>query len=535
MKNSSSSTLRHSAVAKKANVPSLVLVNSPRLHSSAHSSIANSDHSSTTRNSSSPNSSPTIASALSQQPQKVENPPSKEFHYPNIKLNERDLLLPDSNIMAFMPYLRLFTPGLYHVLSCQEFVKSLSVDEQVCMQNIVCYVYGHSVVFDRDLQSSLRYLLCLQEAHGDLVEIKQQALENVKSTLRVSNVITTLEMIDGYLAKIDQCFSTGKVDHAVNSVTLSNSRIASNISSPTQRMEDGSAMMEDQKPSCALLHPYTNSSPLKLVRDYCLSFIKRNVYEQEFDLHYNPRIEKYIFQFYNRKPTDMEIWKERKHVIPTNAIELLLEDPLSGHDFAICVNGKEFIQVHKTILASNSLFFESLLNHSGNCSIFTDVRNQVFYAQPNTDVSALRCIIEYCYGIFNTELIHQDNILAILEMAHQHDMKDLASKCTLLLRDYICLSNFMRMAEWCEDFMMSNCNFSQPIIVMENLQENPHSSHHDHSSNVCAFKEVIDHVVEFGAAHSVAIFEYYGKERLAVSIPLTLASMFELCLFKSNK
>ncbi|KAF0984088.1 hypothetical protein FDP41_008003 [Naegleria fowleri] len=57
----------------------------------------------------------------------------------------------------------------------------------------------------------------------------------------------------------------------------------------------------------------------------------------------------------------------------------------------------------------------------------------------------------------------------------------------------------------------------------------------DHSStNSALFKEVIEMVVEFGATHSMDLFEYYGKERLGISIPLTLASMFEWCLFKSS-
>nr|CAG4711436.1 unnamed protein product [Naegleria fowleri] len=415
---SSSNNHKHSAV-RKVNVPSLVMVNSPRVqqqgsssHSdhlvvvSAHASSAHPATTSSTRNSSprsSLNNSMTSSSSSNSPPQQLPRLPCKEFHSPQIKLHERDLLssADNSSIMAFMPYLRIFAPGLHRVLSCQSFVKSLSVDEQVCMQSLVCYVYGHVVTFDRDLQSSLRYLLCLQEAHGDLVEIKQQALEHVKSSLRISNVLNALEMVDAYLVRIDQCFyGNNKIlENDENGGLSRNVHVVNSVISqqtPPQRTEDGSTRMEDQKNSPwlqQLLHSYpsNSTSPLKIVRDYCLSFIKRNVYEQEFDLRFNPRIEKYIFQFYNRKPTDMEPWKERKYVVPSNALELLLEDPLSDHDFAICVNENEFIQVHKTILASNSLFFESLLQHQqhSNTSIFTDIRNQVFYPQPDTNVCPL--------------------------------------------------------------------------------------------------------------------------------------------------
>jgi len=372
---------------------------------------------------------------------------------PVLKDYERDLI-GNTSIYAFIPLLKLVAPSFTsNVIQCSDFIASLSQKEQQVMQQVVDMALKRvEIEANRNTNTIfelLLFLFCLHGAMGDFVQFKKKLLKEFINMVAVENVLSVLEAMDVYLERVELMRLGEKIE---------------------------------QQPNL-----------LQTARDYCLDFIKHNVYEDEFDIKLNPRVSKYVMQFYNRKPKKYVVWNESEYRVPVNVMELLFSDT-STSDIRIAMDQGRFLCVHKTVLSSSSLFFEALFSNSG--TEFSDIHDGVFYPNINVNLRALEHIVAYCYGLFRTSQVQPKEIVSMIEMAHEHDMSGLIQMCCPSLYQNLDIDSFLRIALWSTRFLNSS-----------------------------KFERVIDAIIKFGVKNCRKLFEKFGKDDLS-KCPYIITSMF---------
>ncbi|EFC36393.1 predicted protein [Naegleria gruberi] len=273
----------------------------------------------------------------------------KQYHNPSIKPFERDLMnnAHGTGFHVFRPYVNLVAPSFVKtVLDNEQLMNKLDDFERQVIQRIIQHIYQEaSLEFELDDVDCLcRFLFLLQSCSGELVEVKRNLLQCLQHKITVSNVLDVLDSIDNHIQTL-QSFGNSPSNDDYNL--------------------------------------------LNAVKSYCFSFIRQHVFDEEFDIKLNPRVEKHIFHFYNKKEQDFIEYHEKPNENSSPFIfeELFNEGEPLEYDFTIDFGDGIFIRTHKTILASNSLFFESMLSSSG--ASFVDVDKSIFYPDNSINASAV--------------------------------------------------------------------------------------------------------------------------------------------------
>ena len=264
-------------------------------------------------------------------------------------------------IFAFQPYLSKICPQfLQKVLGNSKIVSSFSEEERKCIQNIVDFLIynGGSVA------GNLEVLFILNRVVNELALIKKDTISTLINQINLENVLDVLERTEKYLLRDSECH-------------------------------------EEATPS---------SSPLSQFREYCLDFIGTQALEnpKEYeDIENDKRLDKYFRTLMKRKSIGKVDLGEATSDVTYYPLGELINDK-SG-DVQLNVNGV-IIKCHKTILATKSIYFDSLFNGSWSN---VNTESEIYPEE-------ILHIVRYCYNI--EETIPTGLIIRVIKKAHEHEM-----------------------------------------------------------------------------------------------------------------
>ena len=297
--------------------------------------------------------------------------------------------LPLSEIIVFFPLLNLMVPRFASKLTT--LIGGSQEDLEYTQALIDFTIYGKDYIVPNGYENVIRCLGVINDTpNSEFNSIKQALISEFISCVDLGNILSCLNLIDEY--PIDKC----------------------------------------------------DNNILSKLKAYCIEFLALEI-NKDATCHVitDPRLEKYAMLILKESP-------ERLSTIRIADKELKREDCLkslyndqSTADVKIIMQDGSVVYCHKTIISSDSVFFNSMF---GSDVKFKDLSRDldtidVFTPECNTDI--LEYILKYCYGI--EQVIATHLLIPLIEMAHLHEIPHLLSKCNTLLD--VTTENFFQVAE----------------------------------------------------------------------------------------
>ena len=248
----------------------------------------------------------------------------------------------DSDLIVFMPLLKIIARNLSNFLNCKATIQSFTKEELQCLQQCVDIIlYGANMnqfmtQLTNNTQNSMQVLFVLHESNGDLVSLKSSCVEIIKKT-------------------IDSC-------------------------SQEECAEWFEKLHEYKQRCCSNLDH--NQNLIELVMDYCLNVMAQKGLDTSTSLKWmtNDSMRDCVIDLLSgsRKSSELILSvHEKPNQVPQNPLKVLINEILkedSSCNLELNIGNKKQ-KVHKTILASKSVYFESLLQ-SGHFNPENDVYGQ---------------------------------------------------------------------------------------------------------------------------------------------------------------
>ena len=296
------------------------------------------------------------------------------------RLNKRqDDALFNGELIAFLPLLKIMAPNLANFLDCKTIIQTFTKEELQSLQECIdVVIYGSDMeqfmtALAWDTQKSMQILFVLHQSTGDLVPLKASCVETIKKTIDSCSQEERAELFE----KLDQYKERSKLID----------RNEQNI--PEKNIID-------------------------ILMDYCLNIMAQKGLDTSTSLKWmtNDSMRHYVIDLLSgsRKSSNPTLSvHEKPNKMPLNPLKLLCDD--SSCDMKLTVGNKKY-KVHKTILASKSTYFETLLQ-SGHFNPENDIYEE-----------EMKYLIQYCYRIMDhVPQVHQ---IPLVNLAKMHEMYDLA-------------------------------------------------------------------------------------------------------------
>ena len=277
-----------------------------------------------------------------------------------------------NNFTVFIPLLKLLAPQLTKVILRNE---NFNSEEHECLQDCInILIYGMAVdefkkKWTMNDNNSLLTLFVLNEAQGDLVSIKQACIETIKNKIQNCNGKELGELFETMI----------------------------HYKSKIQSQFEGTIIGQ--------------------LSEYCLGVIFQNGLDITHSIDWISRDEMrgYVVAILSKtiqvKPLNIH---EECNSIPSHPLVELLKDTNSC-DVELMI-GNCMVKCHKIILASNSVYFDTLFS-SGHFNMENDkYGEEMIY------------LVHHCYGVFDQIPPHLQ--IPLLTLSRSHEMNDLENKIT---------------------------------------------------------------------------------------------------------
>ena len=277
--------------------------------------------------------------------------------------------------------LNIVAPNLLQKVLCDSlFIQSLDTKEKEVLQLIVDFlIYDHTGNIT-ETNEQLIALFLLDTIYGEAVDLKKQVLESFVSQITLRNTLDIIDNITKYLHREKKFFKDSQ------------------------------------------------STYLEQLKEYCFDVIAVNLHTKEFEeyIEKDERLMNYWLVILKRK-TISKIRKvnfdETPKKLPTYPLAEIFQNK-SFSDFELTIDGSQVLKLHKTVLASSSVYFETLFNSEWqNLSAMEVYPEEMLY------------IIKYCYGIRETIPAHL--IIQVVHKAHEHEMIELVSQLTVTADNFL--------------------------------------------------------------------------------------------------
>jgi len=275
-----------------------------------------------------------------------------------------------NNFTVFVPLLRLLAPQLTKVILRNENVIS---EEHECLQDCInVLIYGMEMDefkknWTMDDNNSLRTLFVLNEAQGDLVAIKQACIETIKNKIQNCSgkeLGELFETMNHYKSKIQSQFE-GTIIGQLSEYCL------------------GVIFQQGLDPTQSI-----NWISRDEMREYVVAILSKTIQVKPLNIH------------------------EECNSIPSHPLVELLKDTNSC-DVELMI-GNCMVKCHKIILASNSVYFDTLFS-SGHFNMENDkYGEEMIY------------LVHHCYGVFDQIPPHLQ--IPLLVLSRIHEMNDLENR-----------------------------------------------------------------------------------------------------------
>ena len=302
----------------------------------------------------------------------IQNPNTVNFiRQPQIKKYRHDELQ-NGSLTVFKPLLNIIAPNFLKIVLYNDIlIQSLDSQEKNVLQLIIDNkVYNMKNDKITGTKGQVIALFFLDRVIGEMTDLKKEKLYAIISQVQIKNALDIIAEINVYIDKDRKYFKEKR----------------------------------------------NSSSYLEQIKEYCLDVIGVNTVSKEYEefVENDPRLSHEILQTIVKRRTIRNINFEDKSItIPSNPLVGLFQDKTFS-DVKLNVNGY-IVKCHKTILASSSLYFETL---------FSGVWNEVSKIEEIYPEEII-FIIKYCYGIIETIPSHL--IIPVIKKAHEHDMMELVN------------------------------------------------------------------------------------------------------------
>jgi len=331
-----------------------------------------------------------------------------------LKKQQRDELF-GAKFTVFLPLMKILAPDFtQQVLENESMIESLSTEElSVLQQMIDVLIYSRSNVLSYD-RHSLVIIFLLNRVESELAEFNFQAVDSIIQTISLNKAIECVQQIDEYLEREEKWYSQT-----------------------------------------------VGISLLEQLKEYCLDYIGVNGgLTNEHQLP--PSMKQYLPDVCQRRSVRPLNIPSASPILP-NALSLLFLDydrREQDADVELQIGVKK-VKCHKSVLCSQSLFFETVLNST-------------YWTLNDPLPEEMIHIVHYCYGFMETSMDHH-HWISTMKLAHEHGMNGLVELVS-------------------RQIQLTHENFLDVAQSVELLADDP------------IFRTLMDKLVEFGVKHRKQLF-----------------------------